>query len=372
MEKRDIARAHGIIPLALPKGTEKLCELCQSRAYLQCERCRVTYYCDVSHQFADWVGIHQRICELLVPVRVETLQSFTKQGRIEKDIKKRELIAISRAVAEGKLAEGKPEEALPAGQTFLRFSVDVFGSCSMELIPAHLLLAEAHIGLGKMSAACELLAEAQMSVHKSPDCGHELNQSLHRCLGRLHNAMGNLEDACFHFATDIYHAAEAYGLESTVCKNGYFLLAQVFVKKGKTPIVQSMYYEVAQTWHTHLTELMKPFLENPAGSLVPTFDNSSLKPGVGDKAKLIEADKMLQTVLDFERKQSRKHRGLTALASHCLALLWFMIGDRVKAKGFGHFSLESSKTSPDQELRPALERLLQLLEEGPDTASSGL
>lgn len=33
-----------IYPLALPKGTEKLCELCSKRAYLQCPKCRVTFY----------------------------------------------------------------------------------------------------------------------------------------------------------------------------------------------------------------------------------------------------------------------------------------------------------------------------------------
>lgn len=41
-----------IYPLALPKGTEKLCELCSKRAYLQCPKCRVTFYWWESAAFA--------------------------------------------------------------------------------------------------------------------------------------------------------------------------------------------------------------------------------------------------------------------------------------------------------------------------------
>lgn len=39
-----LGTASKIFPLALPKGTEKLCELCQRRAHLQCTKCRVTFY----------------------------------------------------------------------------------------------------------------------------------------------------------------------------------------------------------------------------------------------------------------------------------------------------------------------------------------
>uniref|UniRef100_A0A3Q0SZV8 Zinc finger, MYND-type containing 12 n=1 Tax=Amphilophus citrinellus TaxID=61819 RepID=A0A3Q0SZV8_AMPCI len=77
-----------IIPLALPKGAEKLCELCQREARLQCSKCRVTFYCDAEHQQADWVGIHKRICQLLVPIRTQTLHSLQQTSHIETQIKK--------------------------------------------------------------------------------------------------------------------------------------------------------------------------------------------------------------------------------------------------------------------------------------------
>lgn len=43
---------------------------------------------DADHQFADWVGIHERICQLLVPIRTQTLHSIQKAGRIENEIRK--------------------------------------------------------------------------------------------------------------------------------------------------------------------------------------------------------------------------------------------------------------------------------------------
>uniref|UniRef100_A0A8C6SL56 MYND-type domain-containing protein n=1 Tax=Neogobius melanostomus TaxID=47308 RepID=A0A8C6SL56_9GOBI len=271
-----------------------LCELCQGRASLECAQCRVTFYCDASHMFADWVGIHEKICPLLVPIRTWTLRGSTGEGRIEMDIKK--LIAIARSVAEAKVAEGKHEEALP-------------GVSTIELVPAYLLLAEAYLGLGKLSPAAEMISQAEWVVSKSLDCDHELNHRLHRALGRLQTAKGNFDDASLSFANDIYHAAKAYGLESTVCRYGYFLIANVFAKKGKTLIARSMYKEVAQIWHSHLTKLMQPFLENP---------------------EQVEVDNMLQTILDFEQCQSIKEHPLIALLLHCLSMMWFMAGDCVK------------------------------------------
>lgn len=42
----------------------------------------------------------------------------------------------------------------------------------------------------------------------------------------------------------IYFASEEYGLDSTVTCGGYFLMADVFVKKGEPAIVHSLYKEV--------------------------------------------------------------------------------------------------------------------------------
>ncbi|KAM9350337.1 zinc finger MYND domain-containing protein 12 [Symphorus nematophorus] len=344
-----------IIPLSLPKGTEKLCELCQREAHLQCTKCRVTFYCHAEHQQADWVGIHERICQLLVPIRTQTLYSLHRAGRAEMQLKKVELIEICKSVAESKLSEGKHQEALPAAQFCLRCTIDVHGPSTVKLIPAYLLLAEANMGLGNLALVAELLSQAQWAVLKSPECGLAIHQRLYRNLGCLHTATGNLEAALFNFANDIYFASEEYGLNSTITCGGYFLMADVFAKQGKMPIARSLYSEVARSWHCHLTKLLQTHIENaqsPDMLLEPSYD----------QAQLIEVDKMLRTVLEFVQNDSKKDSAQTAQVAHCLSMLWFLGGDSLKALGFCSTALQASQLIPYHDMTEPIQGLLQLVQ----------
>ncbi|XP_026223793.1 zinc finger MYND domain-containing protein 12 isoform X2 [Anabas testudineus] len=350
----DAKREVKIIPLASSKGTEKLCELCQREARLQCGKCQVTYYCDAEHQQADWVGIHERICQLLIPIRTPTLLSLKQAGRIEMQLKKVELIEICRLVAQSKLSERKHLEALPAAQFCLRCSTDVYGPSTVQLVPPYLLLAEANMGLGNLPLVTELLSQAEWAVLKSPECGHAVHHRLHRSLGRLHTATGNLEAALVNFGNDIFFASEEYGLDSTVTCGGYFLMADVFAKQGKLPIVRSLYSQVAHTWHRHLTKLLKThvqYIQNPNMLLQASYD----------KAQRVEVDEMLRTMLEFEQNGSRKDSTQIALVAHCLAMLWFLAGDSVKALGFGSTALQASQLIPNHDLTEPIQCLLQLV-----------
>ncbi|XP_053173910.1 zinc finger MYND domain-containing protein 12 [Scomber japonicus] len=358
-EPQDVRTTSTIIPLALPKGTEKLCELCQRRAHLQCNWCRVTFYCDAEHQQADWIGIHQRICQLLVPIRTPTLFSLQRAGRIEIQLKKAELIEICRLVAESKLSEGKHQEAMPAAQFCLRCSIDVHGPSTVQLVPAYLLLADANMGMGNLALVAELLSQAEWAVLKSPECGHAVHHKLHRSLGRLHTATGNLEEALLNFANDIYFASEEYGLESTLTCRGYFLMAEVFAKQGKMPVARSLYSEVAQTWHSHLDKVLKTHIKN-----VQKNPNLLLEPSI-DKAHLVEVDGMLRTILEIEQNNSRKDSAQIALVAHCLAMLWFLGRDDLQALGFGSTALQASQLIPNHDLTESIQTLLQLVQTEP-------
>uniref|UniRef100_A0A3Q2YFE8 Zinc finger, MYND-type containing 12 n=1 Tax=Hippocampus comes TaxID=109280 RepID=A0A3Q2YFE8_HIPCM len=301
-----------IIPLALPKGTEKVCELCQKRAYLQCARCRVTYYCDAEHQHSDWIGIHKRICQLLIPIRTPSLFSMQRAGRIENLLKTKELIEICRLVAESKLSEGKHEEAVPAAQACLRCSVDVYGPNTVQLVPAYLLLADANMGMGNLALVAELMSQAEWAVLKSPECGYAVHHRLHRSMGCLHTATGHFEAALFHFANDvrIYFASEEYGLDSTVTCGGYFLMADVFVKQGEPAIVHSLYKEVKC---------------QPTLMLLPESSNIVHFPD--NKGQQVEVGKILRSILEFEQDETRKEPAQVALVAHSLAMLSYLGGD---------------------------------------------
>ncbi|XP_019944468.2 zinc finger MYND domain-containing protein 12 [Paralichthys olivaceus] len=354
-----------LLPLALPRGAEKLCELCQGRAHLQCDKCRLTFYCNAEHQQADWVGIHQRICQLLIPIRTPTLFSLQRAGQMEMQLKKAELIEICRLAAQRKLSERKYQEALPAAQFCLRCSIDVLGPSTVQLVPSYLLLAKANMGLGKLSLVAELLSQAEWLVLKSPSCGHAVQQQLHRSLGHLQTATGNLEAALLNFANDVYFSSEEYGLDSTVTSDGFFLMADVFAKQGKISITRSLYSTVAHTWHRQLSKLLNTHIQsvqNPDVMLEPSYD----------KGRQAEVDEMLRRMLEFEQDDSRKDSAQVALVAHCLAMLWFLEGDNPKALGFGSMALQASQLIPNHDLTEAIQSLVQLVQSLQTELDSGL
>ncbi|XP_034393088.1 zinc finger MYND domain-containing protein 12-like [Cyclopterus lumpus] len=347
-EASALKTASEVVPLAFPRGKDTLCELCQGAARLQCSECRVTFYCTAEHQQADWVGIHERICQLLVPIRTSTLVSLQQAGHNETELDKVELIEICRSVAQSKLSEGKHQEALPAAQFCLRCSKDVYGPSTVKMVPAYLLLAEANMALGNLSQVAELLSQAEWAGLKSPE--HSAHHQLHRSLGRLHTATGNLEAALFHFANDIYFASEEYGLDSTVTCGGFFLMADVFAKQEKIPTARSLFSKVAQTWHCHLTKLLETHAQNVQNP------DMVLEPSYG------EARRMLKVMLEFEQNYIRKDSAQIALVAYCLAMLWFLGGDSIKALGFGSTALQASQLIPNHDLTEPIQGLLQLVQ----------
>lgn len=58
-------------------------------------------------------------------------------------------------------------------------------------------------GLGNLALVAELLSQAEWAVLKSPECSHAVHHRLHRSLGRLHVATGNLDAALHDFANDV-------------------------------------------------------------------------------------------------------------------------------------------------------------------------
>ncbi|XP_019907498.1 zinc finger MYND domain-containing protein 12 isoform X2 [Esox lucius] len=300
--------------LANPKGVKKQCELCHKPAYLQCTKCRVTFYCDTDHQQADWVGIHEKVCQLLIPIRTtmpfHSLQA-DRDHHCAQIQHRQELIEISRAVAQKKLFEGKYQESLPAAKLSLRCAMDVYGPSAVQLVPAYLLLAEANVGLGSLAQAEEYMSQAEWTVMKTPNCSHTVLHQLHRNLGRLYTATENLEGALLHFAND-----------------------------------------VARTWHSHLTTLLKTHTEG-SRTLEQSFD----------EAQQEEADQMLRAMLEIQESSPKQDKTQNALVTHCLAMLWFLCGSPEKALEFGRKALQSIQLVPDHNLTEPIQSLMQLAAE---------
>lgn len=127
----------------------------------------------LEHQRADWAGIHGKICEDLIPlrkpipfqtsedarrlrkteiteqkVRNQYVESYAKNARFEPSLSllQRKMIDLTLKTGQKFLFENKHESAVPAALQSLKFSIDVHGLASVELVPSYLILGEASIG----------------------------------------------------------------------------------------------------------------------------------------------------------------------------------------------------------------------------------
>ncbi|KAK2898639.1 hypothetical protein Q8A67_010057 [Cirrhinus molitorella] len=305
------------------------------------------------HQQTDWTSIHEKVCPLLVsihtPAPFSTLQSDRDHHHKETLKKQKHLLEIAHLEAQRWVSKKRFQEVLPAAVQFLRWAMQVYGSCAVELVPAYLLLAQANIGLGSLSQAHEYLSKAEWTVMKTPGCGNTVLHQLHRTLGRLHAATGKYASALTHFANDVYYASEVFGLASTVTSGGYFLMADVFLKQNKPDVAHSLYTEVANSWHAHLCKM------------TDGISQSGTQPEeCFDESQCVEADQMLRCILEFEEQCVKPHPDQSAMLAHSLAMLWLLCNNYTKALEYGKKAeMLIQGLSEQNKLRESIHNLLQ-------------
>ncbi|XP_002731142.1 zinc finger MYND domain-containing protein 12-like [Saccoglossus kowalevskii] len=343
-------------PLANPKGVKLLCELCQKPAFVQCTQCRVTYYCGVEHQRADWEGIHEKICELLIPLRTMTLpflpsEEERKKREDEKLHRQLHMIELTRTTGQKLLFEGKHSQAVPAAMQSLRFSIDVHGLNSIELVPSYLILGEASIGLGKLSQAEEYLAQAQWTVLKTPDCGDAIKSKLYRNLGLLYAAQGNFEESLRQLANDIYYASETYGTDDIHTSGGYFHMANVFFRQNRMDVADSLYTRVTNIWHAHLLKIVKIRTKTPStpSGVGPAATKLKDEEEVLDEAQEAEAKQVLNSIHDIREQTPDQEAIVMAKICHALAMLYYVLLDTEKAKEYAKKAKSAVDASNDPE-----------------------
>ncbi|NXP44714.1 ZMY12 protein, partial [Heliornis fulica] len=202
----------------------------------------------VDHQKADWVSIHEKICQLLIPVPTSLplllSEKERKHGTEQLVRRQKYIMELSFSRAQQFVWDGKHKEAIPAALHALRFGTQVYGSNSVPLVPAYLLLAEVSACVGSLPQASKYLSQAQWIVLKTPDCSAAVQYQLHRSLGHFYAAKGNFEQALYHLANDVYLASSTFGLKSLETSGGYFHMANVFFHQKKMDIANSLYAEV--------------------------------------------------------------------------------------------------------------------------------
>ncbi|KAM4807389.1 zinc finger MYND domain-containing protein 12 isoform X1 [Ictidomys tridecemlineatus] len=354
-----------IYPLAVPKGRRLCCEVCEAPAERVCPACTVTYYCGVVHQKADWNSIHEKICQLLIPLRT-TMPFYNSEeerqhGLQQLQQRQKHLIEFCYTVAQKYLFEKKYAEAVPAALHSLRFRRSVYGLSSVELVPAYLLLSEASLGMGRIVQAEEYLSQAQWTVLKSTDCQNATQSLLHRNLGLLYIAKKNYEEARYHLANDIYFASCAFGTEDIRTSGGYFHLANTFYDLQKVDLADTLYTKVSKIWHKYLNEhyqvLSQAHVEQ-ADLLRKRFVNDT---GL-DEAQEAEAIQILTSILNIRESTSDKAPEKTIFVLKTLVMLHYLMMNSFKAKEYAIQALNlAKKLELSDEEQSNIEELLHLI-----------
>lgn len=358
-------------PLANPKGVKLNCELCSKPAFIFCTKCRVTYYCDEEHQNIDWIGIHEKICQLLIPLRTvlpSTCNSEEEREhqRKQKVAREKNMIELTRTVGQKLLFEGKYEYAIPAAMQSLKFSINVYGLDSIELVPAYLILGEACIGLGRLSQAEEYLSQAKWTVVKTPQCKNEIKSQLHRNLGMLHATKGDYKEALHNLAEDIYHASLCFGTDDIRTSGGYFHMANVFYSQNKLEVAFSLYSQITDIWYDHLSRLVLQrtrVAPAPMGIGPAQFVKEDEHIEKLDEAKGAEGLQVLKVILELRDKQTSPPTSVMMQLNTSLSMLFFVLEDFVTACEYCAKALELSKkgSTLDKEKMKVLTDLRQAL-----------
>ncbi len=162
---------------------------------------------DIEHQQSDWYGIHEKICQSLIPLRINQpfLPSEQERKKRQDEIKQKkiQLIEFTRSIAQRYLFESDYQRAIPGAMTSLKLVIELFGLKNVDLVPSYLILGEASQGLGSFSQAQEYLSQAEWTVMKNPNCPDHICSKLFRNIAMLQLSQGQYEQALRNLANDV-------------------------------------------------------------------------------------------------------------------------------------------------------------------------
>ncbi|KFO78680.1 Zinc finger MYND domain-containing protein 12, partial [Cuculus canorus] len=326
---------------------------------------------NVDHQQADWVSIHEQICQLLIPVCTFLpfpLSEKERKHNVEQLVKRKKyIIDLAYHRAQEFILDGKHKEAIPAALHALRFSTEVYGSNSVQLVPAYLLLAEALAGAGHPLQASKYLSQAEWIVLRTPDCSVAVQCKLQRSLGLLCAAGGNFDQALYHLANEVYLVSSTLGLNSVEAAGGYFHMANIFLRQNKMDIANSLYAKVTSIWHAFLlksVQAQEQALQSQP-EMSPFTEDKELSEDPMTKAQQAEAIRVLRTVLAVREEAPKQQPGETARVLHALAMLYYLAKDLPKAAETAMKALNLVKQLPQPESLEAISHLLELIETKP-------
>jgi tetratricopeptide (TPR) repeat protein len=336
--------------------------MCGKSATLACQHCRVTYYCGKEHQSVDWFGIHEKICQLLGALRTlrPTLGSEDERQRrnLTVQMSQHALIDLCKNEAQKHLVQGQYETAIPGALQSLRFSMEVYGSGRIELVPSYLLLAESNLGLKRFKVAEEFLLYANWSVLKNPACSNELKSQLYRNFGKLYASQGRYKDALRQLANDVYYSSLESGPEHIDTTGGYYYMADVFLQQQQVEQALALYDKVVDIWYKFLVKLRKRTDETISDYL--------------SEAHIGEAAEMLRSILAYRVQYLGPQHIATGEVAYAIGILKHITGFQPQASKYYAQALQIYQISLGQENEStkAIKRALQEVQVPGDDGSA--
>ena len=257
------------------------------------------------------------------------------------------LIDLTKNEAQKHLVMGQYELAIPGALQSLRFSMEVYGSGRIELVPAYLLLAESNLGLKRYKVAEEFLLYANWSVLKNPDCSNELKSQLYRNFGKLYASQGRFQDALKQLALDVYYSSLESGPEHIDTAGGYFYMADVFQTQGIIENSLALYDKVVDIWYKFLINLR----HRPDESISDYLS----------EAHIGEAVEMLRSILETRKKHLGANHIATGESAYALGILKHVTGFDLDARN--HYTqaltIYTNQLGADNESTIAIQRAIE-------------
>jgi tetratricopeptide (TPR) repeat protein len=200
-----------ISSLSLPKSSKPVCHLCGAAARYTCQQTPVSF-CTLEHFHQDWKGIRHLLID-----ETRSLQSSLAPAP--------SLLSIIRTVSLNACHKWLILSDYPSA---LAAALQALKTCTTphDLVTCYLLLAEANLGLNKLSDAESALAVVQLNLNKHPDLA--LLSKLQRNLGRLFQRQGKQQNALRAFAGDVLYCTRNFGIATFETAAAFFNLGQAF------------------------------------------------------------------------------------------------------------------------------------------------
>jgi len=322
-------RIEKVNTLASAKGVVHRCELTGNQAQVMLITPYVTLYYETREHAANaWEGIIHKIVHIIGGLRTakQAIGADERASQLEEaNATRMKLIRMCQSEATKSCVRGEFHLAIPAAVYALQLLTEVYGDGRLELVSAHLLLAESNLGARRFPQAEQFLTLANWVLVKNPEASDALRSTLRRNFGKLYASQGRFEDALRHLADDVYHSSLQFGPEHVHTSGGYFEMGACFFALQKVEPALAFFDKVVDIWYKTVTRLLY------AAETVPP-ESPGGAPGSVDEAMRSAGVEMLKEVRKRRIECVGDRNIATGEAEYILGLLYQLSEDFNRAE----------------------------------------